>query len=403
MKKLLPVLLCCLLPCLLFAQTPTDTANVYVDTTGQKDLLDVFNRFFKFKPRSQERNKKQFYFSVLPLSSNVPGGSRALVTTTTAGFYMGDRNTTYLSSLVFAPYFNFKGRYGLPVHSSIWTNNNTFNIQGDTRFLVYPQYTWGLGSRSSENNRVLVDFNYIRFYQSILKRITPYFYIGPGIDMDYFFGIEPQNNVNLQQFTGYMYGTNPGDNSFSNGLTLNAVYDTRKNLLNPVPGIFANLIYRHNVEFIGSDNNAQSLYLDFRKYISLNGGEGKKSLLAFWTYYWTTISSGTPYLLLPGIGNDPYQRSGRGMEQNRYRGEALAYFETEYRRDITDNGLFGFVLFANFNSASEANSRKFIGINPAGGGGLRIKFNKKSDTNIAIDYGFSSGYSGFSFGLGEAF
>jgi hypothetical protein len=129
----------------------------------------------------------------------------------------------------------------------------------------------------------------------------------------------------------------------------------------------------------------------------------KKNVLAFWSYYWTTLSDGTPFLNLPGIGNDPYQRSGRGIEQNRYRGENLLYFEAEYRRDITENGLFGFVIFTNFNSASEPNTHRFAYINPAAGGGLRIKFNKRSDTNVALDYGFSKGYNGLIIGLGEAF
>jgi hypothetical protein len=108
-------------------------------------------------------------------------------------------------------------------------------------------------------------------------------------------------------------------------------------------------------------------------------------------------------LNLPSIGNDPYQRSGRGIEQNRYRGESLFYLETEYRCDITDNGLFGFVAFANVNSASQPNSRQFRYFNPAGGAGLRIKFNKKTDTNIGIDYGLSKGYSSISINLGETF
>jgi len=93
----------------------------------------------------------------------------------------------------------------------------------------------------------------------------------------------------------------------------------------------------------------------------------------------------------------------RGIEQNRYRGESLLYYEAEYRRDITDNGLFGFVVFTNFNTASEPNTRRFAYINPAAGGGLRIKFNKRSDTNVALDYGFSKGYNGLIIGLGEAF
>ena len=405
MNKILSTVICCLLPFALLAQTPSDTANIKVDTTGQRDLIDIATKLFKFAPRSNKREKKQLYFSILPISTSVPGGSKALVTSTTAGFYLGDRKTTYLSSVTIAPYFNLKGRYGLPIHSSIWSPDNTYNVQGDIRFLVYPQYTWGQGGKRGEDEKLLVDFNYIRFYQSVLKRIKPYFYVGVGYNMDYYFSINTKNNnppTTLRDFTNYPYGTAEGKNSFSSGLTLNAVYDTRQNSINPLPGIFGNLIYRHNAGFLGSDNNSQSIYLDFRKYISLTT-DGPKNVVAFWSYYWTTISSGTPFLSLPGIGNDPYQRSGRGIEQNRYRGESLIYFEAEYRRDITANGLFGFVVFTNFNSASEPNTRRFAYINPAAGAGLRIKFNKRSDTNIALDYGFSKGYNGLIIGLGEAF
>jgi len=404
MNKVFPTALCILLPFALWAQTPSDTANIKVDTTGQRDLLDIAVKVFKLKPRKKNTEKKEVYFSILPLSTSVPGGSKALVTSTTAGFYLGDRKTTYLSSVTFAPYFNFRGRYGLPVHSSIWLENNTYNIQGDTRFLVYPQYTWGQGGRRPEGDKLLVNFNYIRFYQSLLWRVEPYFYIGGGINMDYYFSINTNENVNpvpLQDFTLYPYGT-AGTHSFSSGLTFNMVYDSRQNSINPLPGMFANLIYRHDASFLGSNDNAQSLYLDFRKYISLTT-DGPKNVIAMWAYYWTTLTRGTPFLNLPGIGNDPYQRSGRGMQQNRYRGEGLVYYEAEYRRDITADGLFGFVVFANFNSASEPNTHRFAYINTAAGGGLRIKFNKKSATNVAIDYGFSKGYNGLIIGLGEAF
>jgi len=76
--------------------------------------------------------------------------------------------------------------------------------------------------------------------------------------------------------------------------------------------------------------------------------------------------------------------------------------ESEYRRDITDNGLFGFVVFANATSVTEQDN-KFKKLHPAIGTGLRIKFNKASNTNIAIDYGMSKGYKGFAINLGEAF
>ena len=393
----------CLSPLLLSAQNPIDKAHSYIDTTGQKDLIDFVRRIVKSKPRDTVYDeKKHLFFSILPVSSSLQGGGNVLVTSTTAGFYLGDLKTTYLSNITFAPYFNFKGRYGLPVRSSIWLNNNSWNIQGDTRFLVYPQYTWGLGGGQPESHRFLVSYNYLRFYESALKQITPYFFAGIGYDMDYYLDIESKDLNTLNTFSKYKFGTENDKNSFSTGPSVNLLYDTRKNSLNPFPGIYANLIYRYNIAALGSDNNWQSLYIDFRKYISLTE-KGPKNILAFWTYYWSAFDRGTPYLSLPTIGMDPYNRSGRGIEQNRYRGKRLIYFESEYRRDITQNGLLGFVVFGNINSASQRVGNDFIYWNPAGGTGLRIKFNKKSDTNICIDYGISKNYSALMLNLGEAF
>ncbi|MFD2145695.1 hypothetical protein [Mucilaginibacter antarcticus] len=327
-----------------------------------------------------------------------------LVTSTTAGFYLGSKKTTYLSSLNFTPYLNFTGRYGLPIRSNIWLRDNSFNIVGDTRLLVYPQYTWGLGGGQSSNNKYLVDYKYVRFYQSALKRITPYFFAGIGYYLDYYIDMESDNGSgsNLKAFTNYQFGTEAKKNSFSSGPVINLMYDTRNNSINPLPGWFANIIYRYNMKALGSNDNWQSLYVDVRKYQSLTNTP-RKNMLAFWFYYWSSLSSGTPYLNLPAIGMDPYQRSGRGIEQNRYRGQNLLYFETEYRYDLTNNGLLGFVAFANINSASQPNSRQFRYFNPAAGAGLRIKFNKKSDTNIGIDYGFSRDYSSIRINLGETF
>src|ERR1700759_3203424 len=98
MNKLLLTILSCLLPFMLLAQTVTDTANMDVDTTGQRDLIDIGRKLIKIKPHNKP-GKKEIFFSVLPLSSSVPGGSKALVTSTTAGFYLGDRTTTYISSV----------------------------------------------------------------------------------------------------------------------------------------------------------------------------------------------------------------------------------------------------------------------------------------------------------------
>lgn len=396
-----------LFPVSLLAQNSNNVIpqnNTVKDTARQTDLIDIGKALFRISPKKMraERDKK-IYFSILPVSSSAPGGSgNVLITSTTAGVYLGPKRTTNLSSVTFAPYWNFKSRFGLPLRSNIWLEGNSWNIQGDTRFLYYPQYTWGLGSDREYDEKTLVNYKYIRFYQSALKKIKPYFFAGLGYNMDYHFNINNDDPaVSLKDYTGYDYGTER--NSFSSGISVNLLYDTRNNSINPLPGVYANIVYRINPSFLGSNDSWSSIYTDVRKYINLNpAARNQQNTLALWSYLWTTLNSKTPYLDLPSTGWDPYNRSARGMEQNRYRGRTLFYLETEYRRDITRNGLLGFVVFANANSVSGSGSL-FTSWNPAAGTGLRVKFNKGSNTNIGIDYGVSKGYNTIMFNLGEAF
>ncbi|MDB5137946.1 MAG: hypothetical protein JWP37_4549 [Mucilaginibacter sp.] len=395
------------MPAALFAQNASNVIpqnNLVKDTSQQTDLIDLAKSWLHIKPSPvKEQGGKRIYFSLLPISGAVPGGTgRALVTSTTAGLFLGPQSTTNLSTLNFAPYWNLKSRFGLPLRSSAWLKDNTWNIQGDMRFLVYPQYTWGLGSAASNSTKTLVDDNYIRFYQSALKRITPYLFVGPGYNLDYHSNIKSDDpNVSLKQFTNYSYGTN--GSSVSSGVSLNLLYDTRNNPFNPLPGAYTNVVYRYNPRFMGSDQNWSSLYVDVRKYISLNPARPiQQNTLAFWSYFWTVFDSKAPYLDLPSIGWDPNNRSGEGIDQNRYRGKSLFYFESEYRRDITNNGLLGFVVFTDINTVSGSGTL-FTSWHPAAGTGLRIKFNKGSNTNIGIDYGFSKGYGAVILNVGEAF
>lgn len=375
--------------------------NEVRDTAIKRDLIDYAKILFsiKSKPRTKPGEKKVF-FSLLPIGANVPGGGRALITSTSAGFYLGERKTTDISNITFTPYWNLKSRFGLPLRSNLWLNNNEWVIQGDTRFLYYPQNTWGIGSGDQENS-LMVNYKYIRFYQSALKRIKPYLYAGLGYNLDYFVNVRAPD-PGLAAFTKYPIGTADGENSFSSGVSLNLLYDTRNNTDNPVPGYYLNIVVRDNPAFLGSKTDWQSVYIDARKYIPLNTKPHQQNTLALWSYFWSGLNNNTPYLNLPSIGWDPYNKSGRGVDQNRYRGKSLFYVESEYRRDITNDGLFGFVVFANATSVTEEDN-KFKKIHPAVGTGLRIKFNKASNTNIAIDYGISQGYKGFALNLGEAF
>ena len=405
-------LLLCLLPAVTraqYKQTPQNSVVpediVLIDTADQTDIIDVFKSCFRYKTKKVKRNpRKKVYFSFIPSASSVPGGGKALITSTNAGFYLGPRKTTAISSVSFAPYLTLNHRYGLPLYSNLWLKDNKLNIIGDTRFLYFPQYTWGLGGGRDNDDRLLIRYRYIRFYQTLLKRIKkrPSIMAGIGYNLDYNINIVSQDDsVSLEKFTGYGYGTASGSNSFSSGITLNTLYDSRYNSINPRFGLYVNFIYRFNPGFLASNTNWQSLFVDVRKYFPLSKTDHK--LLATRMYYWTVTKGDPPYLNLPTIGWDIYGRSGRGFDLNRYRGKGLIYTEAEYRSDLTKDGLLGFTVFANVNTATEPEAYKFAYLHPAAGVGLRIKFNKNSGSNIALDFGISKGFKSLTLNLGEAF
>ena len=404
------IFLCvCLISYSLHAQNPSgsilpaDSSMKYNDTSGQRDLLGILADFTHIhikKPPSVAG--KRVYYSLLPLGTSVPGGGTALITSTTAGFYLGDRKTTNLSSVTFSPSTNFQGQWNIPFHSNIWSPNNAWNYSGDIRLTVYPQYTWGPGGNRPDSDRILIRYTFIRLYMNALKKIRPYLFAGIGYDLDYHINIRTDvDTLSLQKFARYNYGTVNHSNSFSSGLTFNLLYDARNNPINPLPGWYWNAVYRINPTFLGSDNFWQSIYLDARKYIPFS--RKGQNVLALWSFFWTSLGNKTPYLDLPAIGQDPYQRSGRGIYPSHYMGQTLYYLEAEYRRDITADGLLGFVVFSNVNAVTEPSTDRFSYLHLAAGAGLRVKFNKYSGTNITLDVAHSKGRTAFYIGLGEVF
>jgi hypothetical protein len=380
-------------------QNDKNISKSKADTAILKDLEEIIVAKFHIKPKKLPKNgKKKVYFSLIPVSSTVPRGSQASLSSTNGAFYLGERKYTSISNITFSPYPSFDGRFTVPFSTNIWLNKNTWKIVGETRFLISPQDSWGLGGNTPQNHRVYVHYNYLRLNQTVFKKIAPDFFVGVGYNLDDHFHIRTANDT-LRKFTNYDYGT--GRNSFSLGLTFNLLYDSRDNSINPLSGWLANFIYRNNSFLPGSNTDFQSVYIDVRKYIPFSLKQ--QNVLAFWSYYWTILGGNPPYLDLPSIGWDMNTNSGRGFEQNRYRGKGLFYLESEYRHDLTNNGLLGYVLFANLHSVTEYPGGQFSYWHPAAGLGLRIKLDKISRTNICIDYAFSKSHNGIYLNLGERF
>jgi outer membrane protein assembly factor BamA len=345
-------------------------------------------------------NNKKFFFSLLPSSAGIPGGGTAFITSTNISYYLGNRKTTKLSSINITPYTNFKDRYGLSFRSNVWLKNNSWNLLGDFRLLVYPLTSWGLGGNPPSSNETLINYNYGRFYESALKKIAPNVFAGIGISYDHHSNIAAAGDsafyASLKPFYDSLEAT-----SFSTGVTFSLQYDSRDNTINPEGGYFASFRYRVNPAFLCNTGSWDEWFLDFRKYLSFS--KKTHEVLGFWSYWWIVHGSYIPYLDLPSTNWDSYSRSARGYQQGRYKSDKQFYFEAEYRRDLTANGLLGMVLFANLQSYAEFNTNKYKYWHPAIGTGLRLKLNKFDKTNLALDYAIGKGYSSLYLNISEAF
>jgi hypothetical protein len=372
---------------------------------GQKDIIDVF-RQWKNKDKSDSSVRVTKIRSGKPIFSVVPAAGYTLSSGLTGSinvntaFYTSNPKTTNISSITTNFIYTQYKQMTIPVQANIWTRNNNYNFIVDWRFFKYPQDTYGLGSDSKLTDAFGLEFKHLRLHQSVLKRIGKSFFVGAGFFFDKRWDITQELDPENKNEDVERYGL--GQKSSSTGPAAIVSYDSRTNSINPLKGLYTNVQLRANMKGLGSTNNWQSLVVDIRKYFNLP--RGSQNTLAFWNYNWLTVGGKPPYLDLPSTGWDPSNNIGRGYIQGRFRSTNLLYFESEYRFALTKNGLFGGVLFANAQSVSDWPSKNFKKVSPAGGFGIRIKVNKTSGANIAIDYGFGmDGSRGLFVNLGEVF
>jgi outer membrane protein assembly factor BamA len=263
----------------------------------------------------------------------------------------------------------------------------------------------------------MMEFDFIRLHQTVMKRYQETsFYAGLGYHLDYHYHIH-DNLLDLDATDGdgqaltshYVYSVANGfdpQRYVLSGVSLNLLYDSRDNAVNPYSGRYAFANIRMNPTFLGSDQSSSLLWLEYRDYIHFSE-ERPRHLLGFWTYGWFQVGQHLPYMDLPAVGWDQFGRSGRAYTQGRFRGENLMYFETEYRFPLLPNSeLLGGVVFVNATTATNkaAGIQLFNYLDPAAGVGLRVMINKTSRANLNIDYAWGKyGAQGFYFGLNEVF
>lgn len=369
----------------------------------QRDLKDVYFKVFKkgdsIQPVRDLDNKKAV-FSLLPAQQSNAGTGRALVISFMTSFYLNEKEDTKMSTVSFTPSFSFSNQYIFPIQSYLYTKGNKYILTGDYRYMIYPQSTYGLGTNDNKHVQSLVDYQQWRVYQYVARRVIKNLYMGLGFMMDTYKNISEESYI--EEETDYAkYMNNDYSDEMAIGFAFQTVYDSRDNIVNPTEGIFIEFDYKFNTKFHENMSDYNSVYLDVRRYVSFS--KAKHRVWANKFFLWNTFDGDPHYLDLPSIGWDRYQKTGRGYTRNRFRSTALVYFESEYRTDLTKDGLLGAVFFGNLSSVSEVNTYQFGKIHAAIGTGLRIKWSKRDNSNLTLDLGVSNKDVTFRVGIYENF
>jgi len=378
-----------------------DSLNHAQQNVNQKDVQDLLGHMLhiKFKPDSLKYNGNGPFLSVVPVVGySLQSGLTGALTSSTS-FYTSTKRDKF-SNILANLYYSEYHQIWFVANSNIFLDKPAIHFFGDWRYYNFPTNTFGIGNHTTLNDVLAIDYSYVRFYQHAFLEIFDNVFAGVGYNLDHHWNIREASDsgrvyTEIQKFQ-------KGTSSVSSGVSLNFLYDNRKNSVNSDQGSYASVQYRTNLVFLGSDNNWQSMVVDLRHYVKFP--YSTKNVLAFWSYSNLTLNGTPPYLDLPSIGWDDYSNTGRGYVPGRYTGRNLFYVESEYRFGVTRNGLLGGVVFGNAESLLRRIPGSLKTINPGYGLGTRIKLNKFSSTNLAIDYGFGIGGSrGLFFNLGEVF
>ena len=396
----------------------------------KKDLKDVIGKLRKdstnkFSPEIQIAKN---YISILPVIGYAPANGFVIGAAVSLSRLFAEAPTNLSSGLVNLQ-LTSKKQFIINVRSKVYLKDNKWFLQGDWRILYYAQPTYGLGINYMGGNEFLINlngaetgtspieepmrFNYVRIYEDVVRRIgNGSWYVGLGISLDDHYGIKDEK-LNLDSAVGpiyitnhyaysYKYGFN-AEHYITNGFNINVLTDRRDDIANPYRGYFGSVSFRYNPEFMGSAKRSEIILYDLRYYWGLSELR-KRNVLAFWTFGNFVTRNDVPYLALPSIGWDTYNRSGRGYIQGRYRGLTMVYTEVEWRYPISRNDLWGGVAFINNTFVSSSTQKLFEKTAPGLGVGLRLTMDKRTRTNLGMDLGYGVDHSsGIYFNLQETF
>ncbi|MEN8250495.1 MAG: hypothetical protein ABFS32_16290, partial [Bacteroidota bacterium] len=228
----------------------------------------IFNNRLIAQNDSDVKGPEQgkIYFAPLPVLMANPSFGFMYGVAASTSVFTGDPSNTRMSTSLGSLTYSTKKQFMFTFKSNVYLPEDNWVLLGDWRYFDTSQPTFGLGTGPQSAKLApgsgieyeggmfsdpvpgaqLAEFKYIRFHETVFKKLKEYIYAGIGYHYDYHFNIV-DNLLDLEAIppvitSHYAYSIDKGfdpEKYILSGISLNGMYDSRDNAANPYEGRYA--------------------------------------------------------------------------------------------------------------------------------------------------------------------
>ena len=367
----------------------TDSTQSNKSQTGLKGFINKVIRYFEVSNDPHPEKKFDISFIGGPHYSQESGFGIGIVG---SGIYYSQRDSVGLPNQDTPP-SNVSLKldvttgqlYKISAEGFHIFKKDRFRANYDIYFYSFKDHFWGIGYDNANNNANKSVFSRLQseIRADFVINFADKLYLGP---MARFCYINATRVDRPELFDGQMFKT------YTTGLGLTVVYDTRDMPLNAYRGVYFRLNQLFNPRFMGNTYAFSESEVTLAGYTPLwKGGVLAAMIHADITY------GNTPWGMMPTFGGSERMR---GYYEGRYRDKCETDITVELRQHVwRRNGLVVWIGAGKiYPKISDFNFKKIL---PNAGIGYRWEF--KPRINVRLDLGIGKGDKGIYFSLNEAF
>ena len=359
--------------------------NALPDTTSSLSKLDHFNK-------KMERLVRIFPLPMVSYSSETDW---LIGLTKINSFRIGAQDqydeSIQPSQITALAYFTLNKQYKAVLTSDLMFGDNRYESFTQFMFVDFPNYYYGLGDYTKEEDMCWVETENFSFEQSFGYKINKAWYVGLRYHYNNYYKVDSIPHAAACTFDFSELQKNKGPQS---GLGFKISRETRDNRLNAQKGSLVYFEFMNYGKWIGSNFAYNSFLFDFRKYIT-----PIKWLTIAGQFYAEAKFGDVPVQSLALMGGDNRMR---GIYIGRFRDKTMIEGQVELRIPIY--WIFSGTVFSGLGEVAPAlGDFTWQGVKWTYGFGLRLSVNEATRTNIRFDVGFFEHSPLFFFTFSEAF